>query len=26
MNQSLESPEKHIDAIKQSRENLAAYF
>jgi len=26
MNQGLESPEQHIDAIKRSRENLAAYF
>ena len=26
MNQSLESPEQHIDAIKRTRENLAAYF
>jgi len=26
MNQSLESPEQHIDAIKQTRENLADYF
>ena len=26
MNQSLESPEQHIDEIKRTRENLAAYF
>lgn len=26
MNQSLENPEQHIDAIKRTRENLAAYF
>lgn len=26
LDQSLESPEQHIDAIKRTRENLAAYF